>query len=195
MSLPTPYLLTPCAPSRVKAAGRALRVPPGIVARFELVHSPGSPHWPTSQAGMPAAYLETLVQDSTPFLILVLPRRAWRSVLVNGSQALPVQVLRVGDVLRCTDGIDFEVSLDRVYYVGRARPGDVGRPCPVCRAGILPGTTVFACVSCQSVMHLGGDDVPPGNRLARALVPAACPCCSLPMPHDVQEGRPHAPAS
>ena len=115
--------------------------------------------------------------------------------MINGRRALPVQLLEDGDLIRFPWGSVYRVAIDLHHEVVRPRTEHVGRLCSLCHGEITPETTILVCPSCGVVMHLEGEDVPMTARLAFALIPSACPCCSLPIPGDVLEGPEHAPAS
>ena len=97
-------------------------------------------------------------------------------VLHNGSEALPVNVLRVGDEIR-VNGVDLFVSRQRGQRVCAASEAQIGQSCPLCRSSITTGQRIYSC-ACGTALHLEGDEVPEADRLVCAELASTCPTCS-----------------
>lgn len=147
---------------------------------FLTVGRTGAPRFtrrpPRKSARVAPSVVVAQVQRRVGPRLLVLVPDDTGSVRHNGSRALPVNVLRIGDELRL-GGIDLFVSRQRGQRVAPAGATRAGATCPLCRSEIAAEQRAYAC-PCGAVLHCDGDDIPEADRLACAELASACPVCS-----------------
>jgi hypothetical protein len=121
-----------------------------------------------------AVVLEEVRQGGRPVLLMLCGQAG--QARRNGRLAAPVEVLQVGDEIRCR-GREFFVSRYHGRRVAMAMDQRVGKPCPLCRTEVESGQQVYSC-TCGAALHCVDDPgVPAEDRLECARLTSTCPHC------------------